>query len=689
MKSARKRRPWLLLAVAAALGVAPAAAQSADEAAEAAEAAEPALALDAEDEAYKLLESGKLITARARAEEALARDPGSIRANYVMGMVLYMGEGILPRAMVHLARARRAFEERYGEYPGKEAPWSFHKLILQSMQGLAGEMEQFDEQLRLQDRYDALYEPDMHGERAWALLQKGLFDDARRSARRAIDSGDLWERSIGLNALCAIESETRTRQAQYEACLASLLDARGSPEQIAQGAAADAGDLVSITVDAFNAASAAYSVLRFEEVEKFALLATNSPDVTVANPWRMLVGLYTSEGRLAEAVSAAREMQRWRMRLPASLRDQDRAETDARLASLLLIFGEAEAGHRLITRALERPDRRGLVSSKHEQAAGMYALIRRALSMTKSEIAVERASFSELGDRAKSALDAGRSLAEQAIDGARITGVVAEEARLNATLRIHLSGGIEGPTWLLGDLVGVLGAGVVGAELDIIRREEAGMPALAAFYDALSAEVALARGDEGRAAELARRAVAALPQAEALMKARAAAVGGEALRRRGDVAGALALFQRALETDAGIIRRLGLALPAAIKVEGGGEAARALAEMLGRSPRFVHDPNGFVVAIDKPGAAHRACLRAPDGASLACAEVAAKPGEAPKEHAARLAAAFHRGAFSPRVTLTTGDLGSLDGSNTLAGQAQRERMQEVLREMAQDPSGNR
>ena len=62
---------------------------------------------------------------------------------------------------------------------------------------------------------------------------------------------------------------------------------------------------------------------------------------------------------MTKAIEAAREMHRWRGRQPANLRDQDRAETDVTIATLLLVAGEAETGLDAVDRAIERPDRRG------------------------------------------------------------------------------------------------------------------------------------------------------------------------------------------------------------------------------------------------------------------------------------------------------------------------------------------
>lgn len=645
-----------------------------------AEPSEPAHGpIDPADEAYALLIEGKLITARARAEEALRQDPESITAHFVMGTVLHEAEGALARAMHHLVVARQLFERIHGPDPSPDAPRSFHQMLLHSTARLAGQMERFDEQLRLIALHDALYDPDLHGERAWTLLHLDRFDEARASARLGIESGLPWVRSLGLNALCAIEGEAQKRQPFFDACLAALDDSRSDNEIRKKEGLPPS----PIAVDAYNASNAAYSILRFDEAEKLALEAARSPETTVANPYRILVGLYTSEGRLSEAVSAAREMQRWRMRLPASLRDQDRAETDAVLASLLLIFGESDAAYRLITRAIERPDRRGMISSKHEQAASGHALLRRALERQRGELAAEKASSEGLFDRAKATIAAGGASLMSLPDDERIAGMLADDERLLATFRMRVGGGMIAPEWLFGDLIDVLGPGVVSVSVAAARAFEVDAPPeLLAYYDAMDAEVALARGDEAKAAELAKRCLDALPKAEVLLKARLAAVGAEALRRRGELGASLPLFHRAMELDPGVLRRLRLALPASVRAESSGAASLA-AEMLQRSPRLSPSPNGFQVALSAAPGLLRACLRSPDGAVLSCAEIAPKRGETERDAALRLAAAFHKQAFAPRVSLTTGDLHSLDGSTTLAGQAQRERMEELLRNMAE------
>ena len=653
-----------------------------------------------ETEALSLYHENNLITARSKAQEVLDADADSVIGNYVMACVLREAEGILPRAMYHMGHARKVFEERYGSPPRAEAPWHFHRELIFAAANLAGEMEEYSYQLDLLDYHDALYDPDLTSEHAWALLHLGQLDKAREAARRGIASTDAWQQSLGKNALCAIEGEARTRKPYYEACLAALNHAKqkavNDPKDAGGVATDDPTKNTALAVHYYNASLAAYSVLKFDDVERLAKEGGRRSEFTIANPWRLMVRFYTDSARVAEAVPAVREMQRWRVRQPASLRDQDRAETDVALATLLMIAGEAETGLRLVSRAVERPDRRGLVSSKPEQALGASALLRRALQRQQAELNRERASMSGTVKRVGANLEAVGDRVAAWPDDERIAAVLTDEKILSSTFRMYIGGGITPvPAWLLGDLIQVIGAGVVSVAVAEAREDEAATPDLLPYFDALDAEVALARVDEQRAVKLAKQALDKLPQAEALLQARVAAVGAEAAYRSGDPTTALSLFERAMQRDPGVIRRLGFSLPATIKALHEDPAVSRARALLERSPRLDEASWGFSISVERAGERLKACLRSPQGAVLGCSEVARAPKEnpdpkAPKEpedddnFAARLVEAFHKNTFAMRVGLTSTDLNSLDGSTTLAGQAQREMMQNVLTEAAKD-----
>jgi len=406
-----------------------------------------------------------------------------------------------------------------------------------------------------------------------------------------------------------------------------------------------------------------------------------------------------AHGDLGSAVTALREMQSWRARQPAWLRDQDRAETDAVFASAMLIAGETETGLRSVTRALDRPDRRGLTSSSPEQAAGAHALLRRAVARAYAQSEAEQASWSGTVQGWERRLSGLGARVNAWADDERIISVLSDDARLVATFRMYVQGGIEPvPAWLLGDLVDVLGPGVVSIVLATVREQEQ-LEAFAPYYDAIEAEVALAQGDEARALELVASTLDALPETEALLRARVAAVGARAALERDDRAQALGFLTTAMEKDAGVIRRMGLSLPARLENRADGAAAARTAELLERSPRLDLDGDGFLITVEGTGQQLSACVYSPDATLLACAEptlptkapeAGAPPDAEPEplevsddDYAALLAQAFHQRAFAMPIVLSNVDLGSLDGTSTVNEQAARDKMRGLLDDLVE------
>ena len=443
----------------------------------------------------------------------------------------------------------------------------------------------------------------------------------------------------------------------------------------------------TVAVHAYNAALAARSALLPDRAEKLALEGTKRLAFTSANPWRLLVRLYADQGRMKDAVEALRDMQAWRTKQPPAVRDQTRAETDVVFSTVLLLAAETKTGMRLLDLAIDRPDRRGLSSSSREQALGAHALLRRALARTHGELLAEKASYSdEPGLLSRAYGGAGRGLSVWA-DEERIVSVLSDTDRLVATFRVFLRGGIEPvPVWLLGDLIDVLGTGIVGAAIKRARKMEKD-PRVAPYFDALSAELALAQGDEKRAIKLAKSALAALPKREALLKARTAAAAARAAKDQGKRQLYLSLLEQTMQLDPSIIRRLGMSIPAKISLAEKSKTGRLLADKLEDSPRLDHDSKAFVVDIRGTARQLQVCLRGPQGAQLSCA-IASPPAVDPKtkkpktesdeQYAARVAEAFHMKALAMPLGLSSVDLASLDGSTTVAEQAARDRLQGIL-----------
>jgi tetratricopeptide (TPR) repeat protein len=658
-----------------------------------------------ERRAYELYAADRLLTARRIADLALAEDPSSVVGHFVRGAVYRRAEGNLPNAMYHLGRAREIYETRWGTSRVGGAAWPLHREILFAVQQVAGEMELWDYQIHVVEYHDMLYDPDLLAEHAWPLIQLGRFDLARGFAEVAVRSSDAFQRSLGLNALCAIEGEAQRRRAYFDACFAAYENAERRVAAAPADAEGDAATGPAFAVHAYNAALAARAVLRPEQAERLALAGTRRFEMTPANPWRLLARLYVDAGRTDDAVSALREMQSWRERQPPHLRDQDRAETDAVFATVLLVAGEVDIGRRAVTRAIDRPDRRSLTSGRAEQALGAHALLRRALDVTANERHAELLSTRGLFARVFGVLESAWRGLGLWPDEERAATVLADEDILAATLLVHVQGGLDPlPVWLLGDVVDVLGAGVVEAALDrAARREESDV--VGAYHAALRADVARARGDERRALALARTALAGLPPSEALLRARVAAVGAEAALGRGRVAEASGLFEQAVQADGGVIRRLGLSIPATVEVHASGSAARQVGAMLRRSPRLDVRSGGFRVEVSGADSGLRVCLASRQGAQLSCTETLApvreaprtasasrgdgarpsvgqnRPGPAPEstaDYARRVAIAFHDRVFALPVQLTTTDVGSLDGRIRADEEIARRRMRGAL-----------
>jgi hypothetical protein len=177
-------------------------------------------------------------------------------------------------------------------------------------------------------------------------------------------------------------------------------------------------------------------------------------------------------------------------------------------------------------------------------------------------------------------------------------------------------------------------------------------------------------------------------------------VGSEAARKAGKAGQSAALLEQAISLDPGVVRRLGLAIPAKVTVQASGGLARRVGAMLERSPRLREQSRAFAVTVEAVGASDlQICLRGPTGTLLSCAqpppEQPAAPSDAPPaeasapkpkkltadEKAARVVAAFHRNALAMPLGLSGTDLSSLDGSTTVAEQAVRERLDKMLEDM--------
>lgn len=626
------------------------------------------------EEAEQKYLTEEYITARGLAEDALERDPGQFRAHYVLGMVYRDSEGNLAQSMYHLGEARKTYETRYAT--SLDTDWRFHQQLLYMVQLVAGEIEEFDYQLDMITYYNARYDPDLIGERAWPLMKLGRYGAARSAARAAVAMPDEWQQSVGLNALCALEAETGDREAAHAACLQALESERASPE-------------ADVTVDAFNASLSAFQALRYAEGEELATEANTGATVSTANPWAVLATAYVGQGRGSDAVRAVRNMQGWRSRMAPERRDMNRAELDAVFALVLLAAGEPELGYDVISRAIDYPDRRALTSGSADQARAGHALLRIALrdslGQRRREDLATQGIVARIGGSLARLIPSSLDWQDQAA----VTAVLSNRKRLDQTVRMYLDGGLQSvPPWLVGEIIPVLGTGVVSESIDRARAAEA-MPGMQAFYDALEAEVAWWQGDYDQVRTLASAAARDLPSEETLLRARVTALAADAAWRQDDETVALSLYAETLQADPSVMRRLGLALPAVVSstAPSSDGAASYATSMLERSPRLRYRDSAFAVTVSSDGGRLRVCLTSPTGQRLACGlepvQGPAADGEAVTpwtewERAQQAVRAFHRAGFALPTGLTRTELTGLDGTNTIDTQAARKEMESLL-----------
>lgn len=627
----------------------------------------------AERELFDAYMEDRLITARRLADEVLVAEPDSMVGHYVLGSVLRRSEGDLPDAARHLGRARELYETTWSVAPAPPgAPWQMHREILYSIIELAQELEQPGYRLEMIDYYDAIYTPDLHAVRAWTLMDLGRFEEARAAAAQAIAADDEQERSLGYNTRCAIETEAGTRLARLEACAAALDWAQ---QRAARTDATDPINGVNVAVHAYNAGLAALAALQPAEAESLAREGTTRLAYTPANPWRLLTRLYLAQGRSNDAATALTEMDRWRRRQPPYLRDQARAETEAVYAQVMLVAGRTEQALTAITRSIDRPDRRGLTSSQAGQAVGAYAVTRLAAQRAHEERQAEIAAAWGLSGNAPP-LVALRNQTQRLADMERVRASLSTE-RLVETIRPYSPRGLDIPVWMTGELVGILGAGVVDVAIIRARRDEELGEQAAPWLDAMEFEVEVHRRNLEQARVLAERVLQGLPAGEVLLRARTAALLGRLELDRGEASQGVALLATAMELDPGVVRRLGIALPARMEVQGDGHA-RTVAERLENSPRFQAPGVGFGVNVSAEAGRIQICLFPPTGGNGTCSVTTQAPEEMDDDFLVRAVDDFHVQAFAMPLQLDTVSLSTLDGRTSASSAAAREQLENVL-----------
>lgn len=593
---------------------------------------------------WELIERERYVRAREDAEAYLAEHPNSYVAHLALGMAQHFGEANFPKALFHETRALALFEAREGARPTPNQPWRWHARILVALTRAHGDLEHYDEQLGFMQRYNDLYTPQLSAELAWPLMKKREFQKARRAAEEGLATGDPYQIERAKNALCAIEFEAGDDAESYEVCADAVEYGR---THFGSATAVDLG----------NFAEAARSVFRFDEAERLLMEATKGGLSWYGNPWLELADLYMRAGRFAEALSTLKEVPRHRAERPAHVRDSDRNEARRSLAAFLLLMGRPSEALRITEKAAVLPDRRAHNSRDAKQDQSIVSLLDRQARLMSAEMIMERAVAKPWYSRWWARGQALWLRFEAWMSARQAARFLDDEARLVGTFAIGTARSAVMPPWLLGELVGTLGPGVVRAAVEQVAEEDHRTGA-GAYYDAVLAEVSLAQRDYDEAIEHAERALEGLQPGDALLRQRVLAVLAKSVS---DPRESTALYEEALATDPGLLRRMGWALPVAVE-SSNSELDRRLAKAVMRSPRFEGSNDGLRIQID----GGKICLFGRTGAAWGCGEAEMQDDESSASYSQRIVDSFHEEVFSPRVDLSRIDINSLDGSNRVA-----------------------
>ena len=609
---------------------------------------------------YMALRAGRSVRAREEAEAVLADAPDSIAGHALMGAVLHDGEGDLARALHHAERAIVLFEAAHPISPDLSGPWFWHITALRQRARLKAEMGEDEARLHALDEIESHYGTVSPAERAWPLLRIGRYAEARQWAELALQMDDdgYGSHDIARTSLCAIDAELWDREATWESCQAAARN---------QSSGRDA-------VVSTNAAEAALEVLRFDAAERYALDATTLSPATPSSPWALLIQIYLTQGRFAEAAAALPKMLAWNQAQPPRLRHQVRVFNDLNAVSLLLATGRLEQAARMSGRALRAPDRHGLSNEDIRSRMGAFTLADLQVQRAAEERAWESLAAASRLATWREAIPAAASVVRHRFAAwtsrRRAAAWLADERVLEASVRAYLADGVGIGEWQQLELVDAVGAGAVEAVIERARPRDA-EPAYRAYLDAMASEVARRAGRTVDARDLARAALGALPPAEALLRARLLATVAGAEVSLGNGSEAVAAWNEAWQIDPGVVRRTRGALPVRVQ-SARDELSEATASLLRRSPRFDPQGYGFRLRVDRLGSRLRACLLAPAGALLACGSADPADDEEARgdaELVRRVVEDLHENAFAPRVEIAQRDLQALDGSPTAAGKA--------------------
>lgn len=616
------------------------------------------------------IEQGHFVKLRELTQKLL-EDPKTkdrVGTLFLQGYVLHNGEGDLPRAHWYLEQCIKKFAQEYGNPPNSTAPWGWLEKALLEQGQVAGEMDNYEDQIKNWDKLDALlfnrygiHLPLIQAFYSWPLMKLGKESEARAKLKGALEAAPNDEATVVqvLNSLGALEMETDHLAAGSRAFQELLSQVRRNSWK-------------QSVVYLRNAGEASACLLQFDQAEKLFLESTDYFDPkSFSNPWWDLSTLYLSQARYPEAVSALQKCNKWTHDSEAYLAQQTWAANQQLACEIMLQLGMTERAYELANAFVDRPDRKGGDSVQRDQWEAANMIIFREAANARRNSMREEMTWTK-GWKWWNLLWSQRDLAWQAyVKGQQAASIIVAHGRIMSCLRYtYAPGTVLIPNYVRMELPTLLGPGTTLAALDQLESKNFETLELERPYlNAIRFEAMAQAGRTDEALATMAQVLKELPASEKLLATRVQARAAKIFLNRGDLTKALPLLQRIMEDGPGLMRSLEIELPVSYASDGS-KIAEEVIGMCRRSPRFSEQEGGFKVEVS----ASKARLLGPDNSVLRVADVGQlKKGEEP---AAKLCEALHDRFFAVKIDLSQEDIGSLDG--VVTGTVQSKQMQEMF-----------
>jgi tetratricopeptide (TPR) repeat protein len=611
----------------------------------------------------ELLSQRKYIKARELAEKMLAIDSSSYAANYAMGFIISTAETNLPKAYFYLQRAKDSYEGRHGKMAGDEKTWRWHVNILLQLIHTSAGMELFEKQLEYLKAHDAAYIPKKTSFYAWPLMKMGRISESRRLIQKALkESKDEFSKAVALNTLGAIELELDNRDESYRVYKELVTSVNYKKGYV---------------VEKHNLASAALALHKFDEAEKVLIesAAEGCTPYEVSNPWDSLAYIYTMEGRFNEAYGALRKMIQWGLEREAYLDQQCIAGENGTKALFMLACGYPEQAWIISKKLVDRPDRQGFSSSKKYTNEGGIILFYMIALDDYIKVLQERLVWASPVEKAGIIWNIKTLESERILLKSRLKSTILNNNALNPTLIPSHPNGIHIAEFLKPYLLGIVGTGLVSAEIGNIRRSYKYKDLADPYLLEMEGELAYNARNNKKALSCFLEAQEKLPPAEKLLNARIYALTGKVKENLGDLDSAMPLYQKAYQIYPALFRELSIRLPVTISSESGEPSIDEIRKNLRKSPRFRLREGAFRIDVGMTGNRITGNLLDNFGNRVFTVSTV-KTGNKQKD-ASLFLDEFHIKAFSAPISASLSDINSLDGSNIKDDQM-REGIRDIL-----------